>query len=109
MLPTAVRAEGLLPPFMLLIFLTIIVPLAVPSLFHNSYPVPSLALKYSSLFMTTGLQQDSDEKLPAEPDLMSFTITVPEAVPSLFHNSSPLDPSLAEKYRLLFITTNPSV
>ena len=31
----------------------------------------------------------------------SWTITVPDAVPSLFHNSTPLVPSLAEKKRVL--------
>ena len=35
------------------------------------------------------------------PLAISFTITVPEAVPSLFHNSTPLIPSLAVKKRVL--------
>ena len=32
---------------------------------------------------------------------MSFTITVPEAVPSVFHNSAPFVPSFAWKYKEL--------
>ena len=35
------------------------------------------------------------------PLLISLTITVPEAVPSLFHNSLPLVPSSAEKKRVV--------
>src|SRR5436190_177113 len=35
------------------------------------------------------------------PGFMSLTSTVPAAVPLLFHNSTPLDPSLAVKHKVL--------
>ncbi len=38
---------------------------------------------------------------PLEPGRISLTRTVPAAVPSLFHNSSPLTSSKAVKYRVL--------
>src|SRR5205814_1887732 len=41
---------------------------------------------------------------PFEPGLMSFTITVPPLLPSLFHNSLPLVASYAVKYKVLFKT-----
>ena len=66
------------------ISLTIIVPDAVPSLFHNSCPVAVVvAAKKSVLFTTVRWLGE----LPGVPLLMFFTITVPEAVPSLFHLS----------------------
>ena len=64
--------------------LTSVVPLAVPSLFHSSYPsVPSWALKYSVPFTFTGLAGYE----PVEPLRMSLTSVVPPVLPSLLHSS----------------------
>ena len=63
---------------------TRIVPVAVPSLFHNSSPlVPLFALKYSTPFTFVRFPR---LELPA-PARMSAKRTVPVSVPSLFHNS----------------------
>src|SRR5262245_36768926 len=67
---------------------------------HNSLPwTPSLVTKYSAPFTTAILPA---EKPPgAQPmllGLMSATMRVPAAVPSLCHSSAPWTPSLAEKY-----------
>src|SRR5690606_6711207 len=75
------------------------VPTVVPSVRHSSLPlpgevVPSEARKYSLPLYSTmycGLELE----VPLQ---MSATITVPAAVPSVFHSSVPVDPSLALKY-----------
>ena len=41
------------------------------------------------------------EELAPEAGLISLTMTVPEEVPSLFHNSVPLLPSVAAKNKVL--------
>ena len=85
-------------------FLTSVVPAAVPSLFHSSRPlVPSSALKIE-LAVEAG--EDCEGKLPSTPGRMSFTITVPAAVPSLFHSSRPLAPSSAVKNRVPSTSAN---
>ena len=48
---------------------------------------------------THALKLESVDPLP-EPGRRSLTMTVPAAVPSLFHNSAPLTPSLAAKSRV---------
>jgi hypothetical protein len=44
---------------------------------------------------------------PPAPGTMSFTITVPAAVPSLFHSSLPCAPSSAAKNSVLSTSTSP--
>src|SRR6266545_1866513 len=79
--------------------LTMVVPLAVPSLFQSSVPfVPSLAVKRRVPFMFV---RDWGEAL-AEPGQISFTRDVPLAVPSLFQSSVPITPSLAAQKRVPF-------
>src|SRR5688500_3494256 len=70
----------------------------VPSLFHSSAPLPSLAENTRlPLRLTSDVGAD-----PAGPGLMSFTRTVPCGVPSVFHSSTPLMPSSAAKYTAPF-------
>src|SRR5829696_500092 len=92
-----------------LMSLTRLVPLLVPSLFHNSTPcLPSFAVKNTCL--PTSVMSSAHE-LPAQlfsllqasvvgsgaAGLMSLTSVVPLLVPSLFHNSTPCLPSFALK------------
>ena len=77
------------------------VPAAVPSVFHNSLPcIPSSAEKITilSVAVIAVLETMLFALYPEEVIcvLISLTIIVPEAVPSLFHNSVPWVPSLAE-------------
>src|SRR6266853_1551573 len=80
-----------------------VVPDCVPSLFHSSGPVPSSAEKNQAPLKKT----NSEGKRPLPPGkecpvgLMSFTKTVPVAVPSLFHSSMPVMPSLAANSMML--------
>ena len=70
------------------------VPVAVPSLFHNSRPlVPSSAEKKSVPPMPVRFS-GAEPMLPLR---MSFTSTVPAAVPLLAHSSAPPTPSSAVK------------
>src|ERR1041384_2117705 len=73
------------------------VPPSVPSVLHSSRPpTPSSAEKYKALLNT--VKPLGEELAPGVGlMLMSFTCTVPPGVPSLFHNSTPLTPSSAEK------------
>src|SRR5262245_1203248 len=95
--PRFLGKEPALPGWM---FLTRIVPSAVPSLFHRSVPfVPSSAEKNRvplTLAKLLGLEL-SGKPYELLPGRMSLTRTVPAAAPSLFHNSNPVKPSLAEK------------
>src|SRR5262245_11605068 len=80
---------------------TRVVPAVVPSLFHNSEPAAVTAVKNNVPF--TFVRLLGLELLGVEPLLpvkISLTRTVPAAVPSLFHNSWPVVPSLAEKNRV---------
>ena len=71
------------------------VPAAVPSVFHNAWRVElCLVVKKSVPF--TFVSWLGSEPTPG-PVSRSFTITVPAAVPSLRHSSSPFLPSLAVK------------
>ena len=76
------------------------VPAVVPSVTQSSLPcTPSSALNRSRPLR--GVKLDGCEPTPAMPGgslgLMSFTITVPPLVPSVFHNSRACTASLAEK------------
>src|SRR5712672_1011767 len=79
------------------------VPASVPSLFHSSGPVtPSSAEKNQAPLKKTNSE---GKRVPPSPGkewsvavvLMSFTRTVPVPVPSVFHSSIPLTPSLAAR------------
>jgi hypothetical protein len=100
-LPRAVRFMRLPPGVPGAISCTIVVPAAVPSLFHSAAPVmPSLAWKNSVVPTAVScgtLLAGTDE---VGPTLMSLTSTVPAAVPSVFHSSVPVVPSLAVKNRV---------
>src|SRR5215208_6652688 len=84
-----------------LMFLTSLVPLLVPSVFHSSTPcLPSSAAKNTCLPMTVtvsgwlqplGIPQSSwSQRAPGRlSGLMSLTSLVPLSVPSVFHSSSP--------------------
>src|SRR5262245_16473503 len=87
---TLVRLEGIELPDPGRMSLTRTVPAAVPSLFHNSKPLAeSRATKYSVPLTPVRLAKvNGNESLG--PGTMSLTRTVPAAVPSLFHNSTPL-------------------
>src|SRR5215207_984906 len=100
-----------------LMFLTSLVPLLVPSLFHSSTPcLPSLALKKSVLpatysFSTSALRVRARLSLGLELPLtvlMSLTSLVPLLVPSLFHSSTPCLPSSAAKNTCLPMTVTVS-
>ena len=68
------------------ISLTIVVPEEVPSDDHNSNPlVPSFAANMRELPNSANIRGSLPEFVAV---LMSFTITVPEAVPSLFRFDS---------------------
>src|SRR6266568_6678282 len=73
---------------------TSIVPAAVPSDVHSSWPwaEPSVAEKNTAEPSTIGGPIDE----PPGPGLMSSTSIVPAAVPSEVHSSAPFVPSLAE-------------
>ena len=78
-------------PIMLNIFmegLIIFVPAAVPSEHHKRETVCSvIGCKYQLvIYNVQGRQKIFDEPVPG---LISFTIWVPAAVPSLLHNSDP--------------------
>src|SRR5215203_3283890 len=101
-----------------LMFLTSLVPLLVPSVFHSSTPcLPSFAEKnivspttYS--FSTSALRVRASPlslglELPLTV-LMSLTSVVPFSVPSLFHSSTPCLPSSAAKNTCLPITVTVS-
>src|SRR5258708_35432616 len=84
---------------------TCTVPPGVPSLFHSSGPVtPSSAGKNQAPLRKTNSE---GKRVPPSPGkewsvavvLMSFTSVVPAAVPSVFHSSIPLAPSLAARRR----------
>src|SRR2546429_763537 len=76
---------------------TCTVPPTVPSVLHSSRPLPpSSAEKYKAL-LSTVKPLGEELALGFGLMLMSFTCTVPRSVPSLFHNSTPLTPSSAEK------------
>jgi len=76
--------------------LTISVPAAEPSDFHNSYPFMLLfAIKYSTPFKLASWLGKG--KLLAAPAFISFTISVPAEVPSLFQSSTPFVPLSALK------------
>src|SRR6266853_1406859 len=96
-----------------LMFFTSAVPPAVPSVFHSSHPVaPSSAEKYSRLLNTVKPlgEELKGARLPQTdptPGAMSFTRTVPPSVPSVLHSSTPVAPSLAEKYNALLNTVKP--
>src|SRR5262247_2887810 len=64
---------------------TIVVPAAVPSLFHSSYAWPLKALNNRRSFSTA----KSEGFEPVGPTTISFTRSVPPAVPSLFQSSRP--------------------
>ncbi len=53
------------------------------------------------------MKPDGKEPAPAAVVLMSFTSTVPAAVPSVFQSSAPFTPSLAWKYRTPLRTVKP--
>src|SRR5215207_4017421 len=86
---------------LVLMFLTSLVPLLVPSLFHSSTPcLPSSAAKNTCLPMTVtvsgwlqplGMPQSPwSQRAPGRlSGLMSLTSLVPFSVPSVFHSSSP--------------------
>src|SRR5262245_60070145 len=81
-----------------LMSLTMTVPCAVPSLFHSSKPcTPSSAVKNSVPLTSVRFPIHAAGNPPAGPGLMSLTILVPAAVPSLFHSSRPCTPSSAVK------------
>src|SRR5262249_60829582 len=82
---------------------------AVMSLSHSSTPCT-----YTTLFRSASVAKKNNVPLactrllglePLVPGLMSATITVPAAVPSLFHSSAPCVPSVAVKKmdRLRFV------
>src|SRR6266542_4970847 len=76
------------------------VPASVPSLTHNVYAVlepDADAPKYSLPPNATS----PAALLPRLPGTMSFTITVPASVPSVFHSSWPFLIVKAEKYATL--------
>ncbi|GCA81669.1 hypothetical protein MiTs_03688 [Microcystis aeruginosa NIES-2521] len=100
-LPTAVRLRGSerKPPGR--ISLTRTVPAAVPSLFHNSSSKLSVGVKNRVLPTAVRLSGLEEPQGTPPPGQISLTRTVPAAVPSLFHNSKPLTPSLALKNRVL--------
>jgi hypothetical protein len=87
-----------------LMSLTNRVPADVPLVFHSSrLCIPSSAVKNRKPL--TGVSLGMKEMpAPALPVRISLTSTLPAAVPSLFHNSSPCTPSLATKKRVLLIT-----
>src|SRR6266568_3152037 len=110
---------------------TSIVPAAVPSDVHSSWPwaEPSVAEKNTAEPSTIGGPIDeppgpglmsstsievpnatSESGLePSEPGAMSFTITVVDALPFDFHNSRPCDLlSTAEKNRVPFTSVRPA-
>src|SRR2546425_3238930 len=84
------------------------VPAAFPSLFHSSRPAGGEKRSVSPL----GPSSAEKNRVPLtlvklvgnEPPigLISFTSTVPPAVPSLLHNSIPRLPSSAEKNKVPF-------
>src|SRR6266571_2584751 len=86
---------------------TSIVPAAVPSDVHSSWPwaEPSVAEKNTAEPSTIGGPIDE----PPGPGLMSSTSIVPAAVPLEFHNSRPCDfLSTAEKIRVPFTSVRPA-
>src|SRR5215217_488351 len=101
-------------------FLTSLVPLLVPSLFHSSTPcLPSFAVK--NIVLPTSVMS-SAHGLPAllfspfhasvaaagAAGLMFLTSLVPLLVPSLFHSSTPCLPSSAAKNTCLPMTVTVS-
>ena len=75
--------------------LTIVVPAAVPSVFHSSRPVAGRIggeeqRSAGETVSSVGLES-------ADPARMSFTIVVPAWVPSDFQSSTPSVPSVAVK------------
>src|SRR5438477_8492021 len=80
------------------------VPACVPSLFHSLGPVPSSAEKNHAPLKKANSEGKRPlppgEECPA-PGLMSFTKTVPMALPSVFHSSKPLTPSLPARSMML--------
>src|SRR5712671_6176169 len=104
--------EALAPGFALMSF-TCTVPPSVPSVFHSSRPLtPSSAEKYNALLNTVKpfgeeLKGARIPPMDPTPGAMSFTRTVPPSVPSVFHSSAPVPPSLAEKYNALLNTVKP--
>ena len=91
-LPTAVRLLGEELEEPARISLTKTVPAAVPSLFHNSVPFTSKAVKNSVRVLPTTVRLLG---------LIFLTRTVPAAVPSLFHSPLAFTPSLVQKNRVL--------
>src|SRR6266480_1965891 len=98
-----VKPDGKESPERLMSF-TCTVPNAVPSLFHSLGPVPSSAEKNHAPLKKANSEGKRPlppgEECPA-PGLMSFTKTVPMALPSVFHSSKPLTPSLAARSMML--------
>src|SRR5258706_5566692 len=102
-----------LEPALALMSFTRTVPPSVPSVFHSSRPLtPSSAEKYKALLNTVkplGEELKGSRIPPMEPTpgAMSFTRTVPPSVPSVFHSSTPVLPSLAAKYNAVLNTVKP--
>ena len=72
---------------------TMPVPAAVPSDFHNSYLLLAPTTKNNVPLTAVGSLRPKLDY----PGAISSIITVPSAVPSDFHSSLPWIPSLAEK------------
>src|SRR6266513_1754095 len=79
--------------------------LPVTSVFHSSRPVPLSAEKNQAPLKKTNSEGEVVPPAPGKefpaPRLMSFTKLVPFAVPSVFHSSMPLTPSLAARSMML--------
>jgi hypothetical protein len=73
---------------------TIVVPAAVPSLDHNSWPAAVVVALNHTRVPTV---ENDPKVVSAEPVVMSDTKFVPAEVPSLTHSSIPVDPSFAVK------------
>ena len=100
-----IKKFGLLPPLGLISF-TSDVPAEVPSVDQSSALLPLLAGKISLLSMTTIFEDDVYPGRPSDcPAQKSFIIDVPDKVPSDDHNSTPTEPSSAQKNSLLLKTS----
>ena len=77
---------------------TRVVPTAVPSVRHSSRPLePSVATNSTVPPSAASAGRSYGANASALPGFTSAIRTVPASVPSLFHGSSPLAPSVATK------------
>ncbi len=75
------------------------VPAALPSVFQSSLAGVVVVPWKKAVVPTTAMPEKPRPAPQPEPGETSFTITVPAAVPSVFHGSTPCVPSSPKKRR----------